>query len=141
MKFSEIPSILLQQGVPAVADVVVCGSTPIASRVKRFREIGDIDLVVSPCTFIFLLCKKQWHLVLPQKGHSWKEVSVHAEHCEAFMFWKIGAVFIPWSKIKKDCSLCNGMRLANLAWVKKYKRALHREKDVRDLGVLKLRHL
>jgi hypothetical protein len=141
MKFSEIPTILQKRGVSPSDKAVLCGSTPIASRVTNFREIGDIDLVISPHTFLSLAVSHKWHVVFPQKGHSWKELSVKSSDCEAFLFWRIGTRYIPWKKIQKDCTLCNGLRLADIAWVKRYKRALHREKDMRDLGILKMQHV
>jgi hypothetical protein len=141
MKLSDIPTILQTRGVSASDKVVLCGSAPIASKIANFREIGDIDLVISPFTFLSLTCSSQWRLVLPAKGASWKELSVKSPNCEAFMFWRIGTRYISWKKIQKDCTLCNGLRLADIAWVKRYKRALHREKDMRDLGVLKMQHV
>ncbi len=117
---------------------VVFGSGSIALRFEDFREARDIDLVVSLWEFLRLWFFCGWHCVFPKKVSSWKEIRLEKSQCEAFLFWKIGSSFLPYRFIKYHSHYVRAIPCVDLDLVKKYKRALRREKDERDLGFLKL---
>lgn len=118
---------------------VVFGSGSIALRFADFRETGDVDLVISCFEFfrLWLLCG--WRCVLPQSVLHWKEVRLVRDGCEAFLFWKTGRRFFPYGFVKWHSQCVDSLQCADLDLVKRYKRALGRDKDVRDLAFLRLR--
>ncbi len=119
-------------------NVVVFGSSSIALRFHDFRCVGDIDLVVSGGEFLRLWLLHHWKLVLPEKGKSWKECRLISGNIEVFLFWKMGDHHISYTKVKQHSHFSSLLSLVDIDWVKRYKRALHREKDIRDLAFLRL---
>jgi hypothetical protein len=119
---------------------VVLGSASIAIRFGDFREPQDLDIVVSWKEFLHLLMTGKWRLVFPARKASWREIHLERENCEAFFCWKLGSLFVPYHNLVRESVEVEGVRVADLAWVKRYKRNLAREKDLRDLGFLRLHH-
>lgn len=119
-------------------NVIVFGSSCIALRFCDFRCVGDIDLVISGREFLRLWLLEGWKFVLPEKGRTWKECRLVLGNVEAFLFWKMGEVYIPYKEVKRHSHLSSLLFLVDIDWVKRYKRALHREKDIRDLAFLRL---
>jgi hypothetical protein len=139
MNSLELYALLQRSGINP-QHVVVCGSTPIATRFADFREPHDIDVVVSPTTFVRLFFSAHWRLVLPTSFASWREIRLVFNEFEVFMYWKLGTTFVSYRALKKESQCEDGVRCAHLVWVKRYKRALQREKDIRDLAFLRLHY-
>lgn len=137
MKCKELEAELLLHKVSS-SHSVVFGSGSIALRFSDFREAGDVDLVVSLLEFLRLWIFCGWHCIVPKGKISWKEVRLEKDHCEAFLFWKMGESFLPYASIKCHSQSVHSLQCVDLDLVKRYKRALHRDKDIRDLAFLKL---
>jgi hypothetical protein len=116
---------------------IVSGSASIAVQYEDFREPSDIDLVLSVRQFVSLLFNRHWKLVLPGTGRPILEIRlVSSDNCEAFLCWKSGTQYLSYHTLTKTCVPVADIFVAPIATVKKYKRALRREKDIFDLAFL-----
>lgn len=100
----------------------VFGSGPLA--VRGWRENDDIDIVVS---------QKLWQELIKQYSPT-SPISIKLDKIEIFNDWR------PWfdstEELIGSAELIDGIRYVNLDNVLKWKQAMGREKDLKDIKLI-----
>jgi len=100
----------------------VFGSGPMA--IRNLRKAKDIDIII--------VSRGLWNKL--KKKHPSAGKSIKLKHIEIFKDW------LPWirnsEKLIKDADIINGIRFVKLEYVLKWKKAMNRPKDRKDVSLI-----
>jgi hypothetical protein len=111
-------------------EYIVFGSGPLA--VNGIRETNDIDLLLSQNLFKQLKTSGWKEKVFPSG-----DIFITYEECEGGSDWKYGSYNPTLEELLKTADYFDGVPFANLEEVIKWKTEFGREKDLKDVELIK----
>lgn len=113
-----------------LGEYVSVGSAPLAAR--GIREAGDLDIAVTPKLLKKLIDSKKY-----QKVEKYGKLFLEADNIEISPELNRDGYFITTEEAIKTADIINGYPFLNITETIKFKKALGREKDFKDIELLK----
>lgn len=105
-------------------EYAIFGSGPIG--IRNLREVNDIDLIVK---------EELWNKLIKEYSFNEDKGCIQIGHIEIFKNWS------PWfndvNELIDSAEIINGLPFVRLDYVLEWKSKLGREKDFKDLGLIK----
>ena len=113
-----------------LGEYVSVGSAPLAAR--GIREAGDLDIAVTPKLLKKLIDSKKY-----QEVEKYGKLFLEADNIEISPELNRDGYSITTEEAIKTADIINGYPFLNITETIKFKRALGREKDFKDIELLK----
>lgn len=113
-----------------LGEYVLVGSAPLAAR--GIREAGDLDIAVTPKLLKKLIDSKKY-----QKVEKYGKLFLEADNIEIIPQLDWGAYSTTTEEAIKTADIINDYPFLNITETIKFKKALGREKDFKDIELLK----
>lgn len=113
-----------------LGEYVSVGSAPLAAR--GIREAGDLDIAVTPKLLKKLIDSKKY-----QKVEKYGKLFLEADNIEISPELNRDGYSITTEEAIKTADIINGYPFLNITETIKFKKALGREKDFKDIELLK----